>query len=130
MFCLLPKTPDEPKIVKVPLGDGLYATIDNDDSDLIKNYTWKSGLFKCSYYANCRTRINGRWRTLRMHRLIAGTPPRKVCHHLNHNSLDNRRKNLVNMTPQEHMAEHTNNTIRVKFKRNQSETQLSPPPLC
>lgn len=112
----LPAPKPEPTL-KVSLGNGLYATIDESKLDLVSGYNWKAEQFKCSFYAVAKTRIKGRIRKIRMHRLIAQTPRRQVCHHLNHNTLDNRRQNLLNMTPNEHMIFHSNNSIRFKFQR-------------
>jgi len=118
MFGKIPtKTPEKPT-VKIPLGDGLYALINAEDYELIEPYEWYAHQHHCSTYAAARAKIRGRWRTLRMHRLIAHTPPRMITHHLNHNTLDNRRENLLNLTSKEHTKYHTDNKIRVKFEKN------------
>lgn len=113
-----------PQTRQIILTEGLTALIDEADYELINPYKWYANRFRCSLYACTKTTVKGRKRTLRMHRLIAKTPPSKVTHHLNHNSLDNRRSNLLNLTPQEHMLFHSNNSIRVKFEQKTRKTQL------
>lgn len=55
----------------------------------------------------------GRWHYL--HRLIAGNPFGKVVHHLDHNSLNNTRQNLIPMDPSAHEAHHRDNRCSIKF---------------
>ena len=45
-------------------------------------------------YAVNRGRVDGDKRTIRFHRLVAGTPEGLFTDHLNHDRLDNRKKNL------------------------------------
>jgi hypothetical protein len=85
-------------------GRGRTILVDDQDYDLVKDYTWsvtidRNGL----WYARRGTSINGRWTDVKMHREIMGLKhgdPRHVDH-INHNStvLDNRRSNLRVCTP-------------------------------
>lgn len=70
----------------------LYAIIDDEDFDLVSKYKWivdnrnrvQTGIY-----------VDGRNKTLRMHRLITHTQnPKIIIDHKNHNTLDNRKSNL------------------------------------
>ncbi len=65
--------------------------LDIEDINLVKNYKWSIS----SGYA--RTTINGK--TIRMHRLLLNPKNNKVIDHINHDCLDNRKKNLREITP-------------------------------
>ena len=107
-----------PDTVLIPLTNGMAALINKADYKMVSQYEWYANLFKCSYYACTNVIAKKHRRTLRMHRLIARTPPRKITHHKNHNSLDNRRSNLINLTPREHTDLHCNNRILIKYAKN------------
>jgi len=124
MFDPFQTPPPDTPTREIDLGGILYALIDEADYEKVRDIKWEARRFHCSLYACADVIVRGRKRTLRMHRLIAKTPPRMITHHLNHNTLDNRRGNLLNLTPQEHMMFHSNNKIRVKFDRNSKKTQL------
>jgi len=79
------------------------CTIDNEDVDLIKKYKWSN----CSGYA--RTSTDGK--TTKMHRMLMKPPKDKVIDHINHNTLDNRKKNLRIVT----------NTVNLKHILRQKE---------
>jgi len=49
-----------------------------------------------------------------MHRFIAQTPRGMICHHRNHNSLDNRLDNLANQDKRSHTLHHQANSINIK----------------
>lgn len=72
---------------KIPLTRGKVAIIDDADYPLIAGYRW---------YCNDEGYAvsNNKGNSLRMHRLILGTPPDKITDHINKNGLDNRRSNL------------------------------------
>ena len=73
---------------KIPLGDGQFAIIDDEDFDLVNQYQWRGhkGGKNCDHvYAVTR---------LRMHRLIMNAPPGMVVDHINGDTLDNRKSNL------------------------------------
>lgn len=101
--------------VRVALGGGLFARIDLEDIPRITGYKWYGNRFKNAFYACADIPTKRGKRTIRMHRLIAQTPAGMVTHHVNHNSLDNRRANLRNLTPQKHSDYHSNNNVRVKY---------------
>lgn len=89
----------------IPLTQGQFAKVDDEDFERIKNMGWcalwsKEGR---TFYACVTIRENGLQRTARMHREIMGiTDPRVKVDHKNHDTLDNRRENL-------RPCSHTNN---------------------
>lgn len=95
---LFPSTPS----ARIPLQNGLYALVDPDWFDVLIQFHWYAKKSFHCWYA-CRKVTDGKrvW-FIRMHRLIADTPPGLVCHHVNRNPLDNRRMNLQNMSEFEH----------------------------
>lgn len=105
----------EPKYI--PLGNGLQAIVDADRYLGLLKYNWRAEQFHASTYAVADIIVRGHKKKLRMHRLVANTPPMKITHHKNHNSLDNRRENLLNCTKQEHNELHSRSHIRIKYEK-------------
>lgn len=66
---------------KVPLTNGQFAIVDDEDYEVISNFNWHS----ISGYAGT---------TLRMHRLILNAPNGSIVDHINGDPLDNRKCNL------------------------------------
>ncbi|MFI8696721.1 HNH endonuclease signature motif containing protein [Dietzia maris] len=65
--------------------------IDEQDLKLVSKYKWH---ISSTGYVVWRGRLNGKRKTIRMHRLITNCPEGLVVDHINHNPLDNRRANL------------------------------------
>lgn len=72
-------------------GKGKWAIIDKEDFDKIKDYKWS---FDQDSHAVTKTKVPHET-SLRMHRLIMDAPKGMVVHHKNHDTLDNRKENLV-----------------------------------
>ena len=80
---------------------GRFALVDGKDLKLVSGYAWqvhesKHKGHKPTAYAYARTRRDGREVFVYMHRLITGWP---LTDHINHDGLDNRRRNLRPATP-------------------------------
>jgi len=101
---LVLKVTDHPQtpVARIPLSDGQFALVGPEWFDYLMQFNWflKKSAYRC--YAVRTTHINGRKVFIRMHRVIADTPPDMVCHHINGFALDNRRLNLQNMSSYEH----------------------------
>ena len=82
------KTMDESKLI--PLTQGKFAIVDAADYERLAEHKWCLKSNNVHYYAH---RSVGRT-TIMMHHEIIDVPPGKVCDHINHNGLDNRRCNL------------------------------------
>lgn len=65
--------------------------IDDEDIEIFNQYKWH---INDSGYAVWRGNIDGKKKTIRLHRLIAQPPEGLVVDHINRNKLDNRRCNL------------------------------------
>ncbi len=93
--------PTRGKVRRIPLGGGLFATVDACDFKRINKYKWcvlsKSG----SPYAVRRTKDG---RMVYMHREIMHAPKGSVVDHRDHNTLNNRRCNLHICTQAENQA--------------------------
>lgn len=92
---------------KIDLGNGFFALVDEQDYERINRHKWYAKKSFYRYYAVRKIIKNGRPKFLFMHRVIAQTLPNMVCHHVNGNSLDNRRDNLLNMPYYDHKILHS-----------------------
>ena len=96
----------------IQLTQGQTAVVDEADFELLSRWNWCALWAPSikSFYAVRRTRdANGKWILLYMHREIFGLKSRSdEVDHTNHNTLDNRRKNLV-VTDRRGNAENMSN---------------------
>jgi len=97
-----PMTMDEhePQVRRIPLGKGLFATIDAADYDQVRKYRWRAIRNGRKVYA--ATRKNGR--TVYMHRMLMRPRKGYVVDHIDGNGLNNRRCNLRVCTPAQNLA--------------------------
>lgn len=93
--------------MKLPLTQGLYAIIDQDDYKNLKKFSWHAHCFrnpsgkkiltaKATVYDEKRM-----VKTIYMHRLLMNAKPGQEVDHINRNRLDNRKKNLRFCTRQQ-----------------------------
>ena len=84
----------------LPLSQNKFAIVDADDYDRLNQYKWCLSRTRHTNYAMRRTkgkRVKGRRvkrKTIMMHRFILDAPRHLVVDHINHNGLDNRKRNL------------------------------------
>lgn len=102
---------------QIPLSQGLFATVDEDDFERINQHKWYAQKFKDRdlVYAsrNART-AEGKHIIIRMHREVMGLEAgdkMQVDHRNTLHTLDNRRSNL-------RLGNHHNNGCNVRVKRN------------
>ncbi len=74
----------------IPLTKGKFAIVDAEDYELLNRYKWHVNKGGRTYYA----RSQEKGKPIRMHRLITDAPKGLFVDHINHNGLDNRKKNL------------------------------------
>ena len=84
--------------MRIELTQNQFALVDDRDFEYISQWKWgawwnpETGSFYARRnYRNIKTYL--------MHRVIANTPKGMICDHINHDTLDNRRCNLRNVTP-------------------------------
>jgi hypothetical protein len=92
-------------VAMVELADGSVALIDADDLSLVSGYDWRlpsasrrPGQHPVGQQRGCSS--DSLCDTVFLHRLIAQAGPDDIVLHRNHNTLDNRRENLVVMARQ------------------------------
>lgn len=92
---------------KIKLTQGKYALVDNEDFKRLNKWHWQADKYKkLRYYAIRGTERLGVRRKIYMHREILGLKygNKFEADHINHNTLDNRRKNLRKCTHQENLC--------------------------
>lgn len=101
---------------KIPLTQGKFALVDDDDFDYLNQWKWQASWQKNiqSYYAVRTERIDGIRKTVMMHRVIMNTPIDLQCDHIDHNTLDNRKDQLRNCTRGENQRNRKGATSRSK----------------
>lgn len=82
------------KILKLSNSD-LPCLVDDDIWLRYCRYTWRLKKSGNASYVVCNKVINGKKETLRLHRLVMNCPPDKEVHHVNGNTRDNQRENLI-----------------------------------
>lgn len=94
-------------IIAVPLHSrkysGLSALIDECDIELVSQYHWNVQRGRNTFYAIAITKVNGRTRTVRMHRLIASRSDDLFIDHIDGDGLNNTRANLREVTNRENL---------------------------
>lgn len=81
----------------IPLTQGKFAIVDNEDFKRLSTYKWQVKLDKHVWYARAFSAMkDGKREWLSMHRIILGLTKgdKQQSDHINHNGLDNRRCNL------------------------------------
>jgi hypothetical protein len=110
----------------IKLNDKIFGEtdcfIDIEDLPLVKQYFWRLRVDKrhpnCTPYVESVKRINGKRIRIHLHRLIMNCPNDKVVDHINHNGLDNRKKNLRICTQQINVMNRKNSTNIYYVKRD------------
>lgn len=91
---------DDPEVRRIPLGKGLFATVDATDYEELRQYRWRAIRHGRNVYA--ATHKKGR--TVYMHRMLMRPRKGYVVDHIDGNSLNNRRCNLRVCTPAQNLA--------------------------
>lgn len=102
---------DIPNTKLIPLTQGKFAIVDEDDYDFLTQWKWSlSGRYaRTVFYPKD---INGKLARIEvlMHKILMGDIPGKITDHINNNSLDNRRCNLREAT----LNDNARNKIKYK----------------
>ena len=79
------------KVRHIPVGHGLFATVDAADYKRLSKYKW----YGCKIYGRTyAVRHNDQGQIVYMHREVVHAPKGSVVDHINHNILNNRQCNL------------------------------------
>jgi hypothetical protein len=81
---------------------GLRASVDPDLYAFLNQFKWFPLQSAHSIYVCTRRIVNHTAHTIRLHRLIVQAPAFVKVHHINHDTFDNRRENLLQVTEYEH----------------------------
>jgi hypothetical protein len=79
---------------RIKLTQGKQAIVDNNDYGKISTFKWNVAEQKCTSYASRAIKVNGKWTTQYMHRLIMDAPVGMDVDHINRNGIDNRKENM------------------------------------
>jgi hypothetical protein len=102
-------------MIKIPLSQGKYAVIDDNDYQLVSKHKWYTKNCTRIFYARTNLHIGRNRRSiLYMHRLIMDAPKEMQVDHIDNDGLNNQRKNLRICT----VAENTRNSR--KHSQNKS----------
>jgi hypothetical protein len=80
----------------IPLTRGLYAIVWESDYEWLMRFFWTAlpSLSAGGFYASTSIPINGKFKAISMHKMIADPPDGKDADHKNRITIDNRRDNL------------------------------------
>jgi hypothetical protein len=84
---------------------GHTVLIDEEDYPMLSRLSWNISKSKRTFYAGTKIFMNGRQRSLLMHRMITGFVASQIDHK-NHNGLDNRKENLRHATKRQNSINH------------------------
>lgn len=87
----------------IPLTRGCVAIVDDEDYEFLAQWKWYALKQPNTYYAARDIRVNGKKKTVWMHRLINNTPDGFLTDHKNGDGLDNQKTNLRTATHQQNM---------------------------
>ena len=80
---------------RIPLTQDKFAIVDPDDYDRLNQYLWQYNPKQyCDGYAQRAKKVNGKPKTVGMHREVMNVSDDMVVDHINRNGLDNRKANL------------------------------------
>ncbi len=86
----------------IKLTNGMVSLVDPEIWVSINRHGWKAIKSRGGFYAVKTSKRNGKHKTEYLHRLIAKPAAGYEVHHINGNTLDNRKMNLQIATPQIH----------------------------
>ena len=102
---------------EIPLTQGKVAIVDDEDYEYLRQFKWYAQWDGWNWYAKRNVIVNGKQKTILMHRVIMGVPNGRHTDHINHNGLDNREINLRICTAagnQHNTGKQRNNTTGYK----------------
>lgn len=102
---------------QIPLTQGQFALVDDHDYEQLNKFNWYADwdakVRGGSFYVARGVKVDGKRKTIYMHREIVGAQKGQMVDHINGNTLDNRRSNLrlaTNAENQRNRKLQANNT--------------------
>lgn len=112
----------------IPLTQGQFAKVDDDDFERISKFKWCSSFEVYRFYAVRGGWVDGKTVAIRMHRVIMNAKRGQYVDHINHDGLDNRRTNLRICTNGENMRNRsgpqknsTSGILGVRWRKDRSK---------
>lgn len=103
---------------KIKLSQNLYAIVDDEDFGMLNQFKWSACKQRNTHYATRAIKLaDGKWTSIKMHRLIMRTSKGIQIDHINGNGLDNQKKNLrfcSNAENARNRGAQTNSTTKYK----------------
>jgi hypothetical protein len=93
-----------PGLSEIRLRERFFCIVDPEDLPWLCHYDWRLVKSHACYYAARREVHNGHYHYIRMHRQLTNAPSDMQVHHINGNTLDNRKCNLSIIEPRLHAA--------------------------
>lgn len=91
---------------EVPLTGGWVSVVDDADYDLVARWRWHLQTVRGLKYARRNTIVDGRSRSIYIHRVLMRPPPGLVVDHIDGDGLNNSRANLRLVTRSQNVANH------------------------
>ena len=79
---------------EIKLTQGLSTMVDDEDFEYLNKFKWYAQRKSSTYYARRCKLIDRKECAVLMHRIIMNTPTNEQTDHIDHNGLNNQRKNL------------------------------------
>ena len=96
--------PQRPELSEIQLRKNTFCIVDPEDLPCLSHYDWRLVKSHACAYAARRIVKNGHYHYIRMHRQLVNAPEGMHVHHVNGNTLDNRKCNLLIIEPLLHAA--------------------------
>ncbi len=106
-------------MIKIPLTQGKFALIDDEDYSIVNLFKWyahKGYHSHNAFYATTNVVLDNKKSTLKMHRLIANVPFNKEADHKDRNGLNNQKYNLRICTDSQNQMNSKSYAGSSKFK--------------
>jgi len=100
---------------EIQLTKGQVAFIDDEDFEKVSLYKWTASYTNGKYYARRGVCVNGKQKTIYLHRFLTSAEKAIKIDHKNGNSLDNRKSNLRKATSSQN-NQNRGNTAGKKYK--------------
>jgi hypothetical protein len=91
----------------IDVGKNLRTIVDPEDYHRIRRFRWFAKRSNYGIYVVRRVRRGSTEKLIRLHRQILAAPTGYDVHHINGNTLDNRKTNLIIVSRKHHHALHS-----------------------